>query len=245
MQRCLFYLLLLSGLSLYHCDWLTGPLLGAAMAVSVAIAFHAIVLRDVKSDGVTDLDGLVIFQILAISLYSSIPFIILSRTARRTPAYFILIMCWVCLCYTGMFCAIVAAHPTTLHPCAPYNSTAGITVGVNITECAAVCLQMMSPLREAGSAVPIPAHQLHAMDGGIAAAQIIGSCCGSLTLLIGIFRLSLVFAPSDDEAEEGEKGISKALTFGPPCTSIARGSIILGRSVAQVSGCPGSLLPPR
>jgi hypothetical protein len=35
-----------------------GPLLGAAMAVSTSVAFHAIVLSKVKTDGVIDLDSL-------------------------------------------------------------------------------------------------------------------------------------------------------------------------------------------
>jgi hypothetical protein len=214
-----------------------GPLLGASMAISIAIALHALLLRRLKAPGVTDLDSLATFQILAVCVYSSMPFIIISRTARQTPIYFILIMFWACICFAAMFCAVSAAGPSPEIPCIAYNTTAGLTIGVNATSCAAACLEKFSPFREVGSAL----HQFTYTSNGMIAVQIVGCTLGGMTLLVGFGRLGLAVSVSDEEAEDGENGIYKALTFGPPLCIIGGGlgfvlQLILGEVALHRSG---------
>ncbi|KAJ7861487.1 hypothetical protein B0H13DRAFT_1900461 [Mycena leptocephala] len=209
MQRWLFYLLLVSGLVLHHssADWLTGAVLGAAMVISMTIAFHAFVLRYVKKPGFTDLDSLVIIQILALCVYISMPFIFLSFKGRsQKPIYFIFVMIWAFVCYAGVLCAIGAATANPQAPCVPYNTTAGLTVPVNATLCAESCLQQMSPIRVPGSAVPIPFTSFDPMKDTILAAKIAGGVGGGLTLLLGLFRIRLS-PPSEEEMAEEFDGI--------------------------------------
>ncbi|KAF7333799.1 hypothetical protein MVEN_02336700 [Mycena venus] len=236
MQRCLFYLLLLSGLFLHNFDWLTGPLLGAAMAVSTSVAFHAIVLSKANTGALAgtfiDLDSLATFQILVVCIYGSMPFIIISRRARRTPIYFILIMSWAIICFAAMFCAISAAD-VPVATCMAYtgNTTAGTTTGVNVYLCTDICPQLSSPIRNLGSAAPVLLHQLQYTSAGMNAARIVGSCLGAWTLGVGYLRMRNAFKPSEREAREGDTGLSCTSSW-EKWHSIARGSIIRPSSPA-------------
>jgi hypothetical protein len=66
-----------------------GPLLGAAMAVSTSVAFHAIVLSKVKTDGVIDLDSLATFTAFPGSVGRGCADWPQQRSADRRQAYLV------------------------------------------------------------------------------------------------------------------------------------------------------------
>ncbi|KAJ7930047.1 hypothetical protein B0H13DRAFT_913204 [Mycena leptocephala] len=166
LQRLLLYLLFLFGtIGMFTASsWMTGPFLGGAMAYSGSAAIHSIIIlassNKASQKGTIDLDGIPIFQILAVCLYLCAPLYLGSSLLQirtgDTSATVLVVGAWAILIIVGFFCSIVVDAPQAILPCIPRNTTTSIgtiaTIPADTDLCAELCASRSSLIRSLGEA---------------------------------------------------------------------------------------------
>lgn len=143
---------------------LLGPFLGGAMAYSGSAAIHSIIIlassNKASQKGTIDLDGIPIFQILAVCLYLCAPLYLGSSLLQirtgDTSATVLVVGAWAILIIVGFFCSIVVDAPQAILPCIPRNTTTSIgtiaTIPADTGLCAELCASRSSLIRSLGEA---------------------------------------------------------------------------------------------